>query len=122
MFQALGATHKCAVNNAGDPIAQYDKLANRWVLTQFSVTGGPPFYQCVAVSTTSDATGSYNVYAFQQPNFNDYPKLGVWPDAYYVSYNMLLAVVALLAGGFLRVYQVGLSGGAVGVVTHAALL
>lgn len=88
LFQGLGATHPCAVNNDGDPIAQYDKLANRWVLTQFSVTGGPPFYQCVAVSTTSDATGTYNVYAFQEPNFNDYPKLGVWPDGYYVTFNM----------------------------------
>ena len=43
LFQALGATHPCAVNNDGDPIAQYDKQAGRWVLTQLSVTGGPPF-------------------------------------------------------------------------------
>jgi hypothetical protein len=92
LFQALGANHPCAVNNDGDPIAQYDKQANRWVLTQFSVTGGPPFYQCVAVSTTSDATGTFHVYAFQQPNFNDYPKLGVWPDAYYVTFNMFTNV------------------------------
>ncbi len=88
LFQALGASHPCAVNNDGDPIAQYDKANNRWVLTQFSVTGGPPFYQCVAVSTTFDATGTYNVYAFQQPNFNDYPKVGIWPDAYYVTFNI----------------------------------
>ena len=88
LFQALGAAHPCAVNNDGDPIAEYDKQASRWVLTQFSVTGGPPFYQCVAVSTTSDATGTFNVYAFQQPNFNDYPKIGVWPDAYYATFNM----------------------------------
>lgn len=88
LFQALGATHPCAVNNDGDPVAQYDKQAGRWVLTQFSVTNGPPFYQCVAVSTTSDATGTFNVYAFQQPNFNDYPKLGVWPDAYYATFNI----------------------------------
>jgi len=88
LFQALGSSHPCAVNNDGDPIAQYDKQADRWVLTQFSITGGPPFYECVAVSTTSDATGSYHVYAFQQPNFNDYPKLGVWPDAYYVTFNI----------------------------------
>ena len=88
LFQALGATHPCAVNNDGDPIAQYDKANNRWVLTQFSVTGGPPYYQCIAVSQTPDATGAYNVYAFQQPNFNDYPKLGVWPDGYYITYNM----------------------------------
>jgi hypothetical protein len=77
----------CETNNDGDPIVQYDKAANRWVLTQFSVTT-TPFLQCVAVSTTSDATGTYARYAFSQPNFNDYPKLGVWSDGYYISFNM----------------------------------
>jgi len=79
----------CETNNDGDPIAQYDKAANRWVLTQFSVAT-TPYLQCVAVSTTSDATGSYNRYAFSYGNtqFPDYPKLGVWPDAYYITYNI----------------------------------
>ena len=77
----------CQTNNNGDPVVQYDKAANRWVLTQFSVST-TPFLQCVAVSTTSDATGTYARYAFTQPNFNDYPKLGVWPDGYYISFNM----------------------------------
>jgi hypothetical protein len=82
----------CQANNDGDPIAQYDKAANRWVLTQFSVTN-PATYgylQCVAVSTTSDATGTYNRYAFSYggSQFNDYPKLGVWPDGYYITYNI----------------------------------
>jgi hypothetical protein len=78
----------CETNNDGDPIAQYDKTANRWVMSQFSVTGGPPYYQCFAISTTSDATGTYNRYSFQFSNFNDYPKIGVWPDGYYASFNM----------------------------------
>ncbi|MBI3748933.1 MAG: hypothetical protein HY262_08840 [Chloroflexi bacterium] len=78
----------CQANNDGDPIVQYDKLANRWILTQFSVTT-TPYLECVAVSTTSDATGTYNRYAFSYgTQFNDYPKLGVWPDGYYVSYNI----------------------------------
>ncbi len=77
----------CETNNDGDPVVQYDKVANRWIFTQFSVST-TPYLQCVAVSTTSDATGTYNRYAFSQPNFNDYPKLGVWPDGYYVSFNM----------------------------------
>src|SRR5437763_2094527 len=77
----------CQTNNYGDPIALYDKLANRWVLTQFSVTT-TPFLQCVAVSTTSDATGTFNRYSFQYSNFDDYPKMGVWPDAYYITFNM----------------------------------
>jgi len=77
----------CQTNNDGDPIVLYDKLANRWILTQFSVTT-TPFLQCVAVSTTSDATGTYNRYSFQYSNFDDYPKMGVWPDAYYITFNM----------------------------------
>ena len=92
LFQALGATHPCAVNNDGDPIAQYDKAANRWILTQFSVTNGSSkgYWQCVAVSTSSDATGSYNVYAYNYGTvqFNDYPKLGVWTDGYDITYNI----------------------------------
>jgi hypothetical protein len=86
LFAKLGGP--CAADNDGDPIVVYDKLANRWVFTQFAVAGGPPYYQCVAVSQTSDATGAYNLYAFSEPNFNDYPKLAVWPDAYYASFNM----------------------------------
>jgi Big-like domain-containing protein len=77
----------CEANNDGDPIAQYDKAANRWVLSQFSVST-TPFLQCVAVSTTSDATGAYYRYSFQVANFPDYPKQGAWPDAYYFSFNM----------------------------------
>jgi len=82
----------CEANNDGDPIVQYDKKAARWVLTQFSVTN-PSTYgylQCVAVSTTSDATGSYYRYAFSYgtSQFNDYPKMGVWPDAYYTTFNI----------------------------------
>ncbi len=79
----------CETNNDGDPIVQYDKAANRWILTQFSVST-TPYLQCVAVSATSDATGPYYRYAFSYGNtqFNDYPKLGVWPDGYYVTYNI----------------------------------
>src|SRR5438552_6559191 len=45
---------------------------------------------CVAVSTTSDPTGSYYRYSFGygSVNFPDYPKLSVWPDAYYLTVNL----------------------------------
>jgi hypothetical protein len=81
----------CETNNDGDPIVQYDKMANRWIFTQFSIVT-LPYTQCVAVSTTSDATGTYNRYAFSfgDDDFPDYPKLGVWPDAYYMSFNLFL--------------------------------
>ena len=77
----------CQSNNDGDPIVIYDKLAQRWVFSQFSVST-TPYLQCIAVSTTSDATGTYNRYSFQYSNFDDYPKMGVWPDAYYETFNM----------------------------------
>jgi len=78
----------CEAFNDGDPIAQYDKAANRWIMTQFAVSA-TPYTQCVAVSTTSDATGTWNRYSFSYGSqFNDYPKLGVWPDAYYITYNI----------------------------------
>src|SRR5947207_395749 len=79
----------CETSNDGDPIVVYDKLADRWVFTQFVVhRGAGPFFQCVAISTTSDATGTYNRYVFPYSNFDDYPKMGVWPDAYYITFNM----------------------------------
>ncbi|HJZ84337.1 MAG TPA: Ig-like domain-containing protein [Polyangia bacterium] len=82
---------RCETNNDGDPVVQYDPLADRWVISQFVVTNGGaiggPFFQCVAVSTTPDPSGTYNRYAFQFTNFIDYPKMGVWSDAYYFSFN-----------------------------------
>src|SRR6266516_6282939 len=87
----------CQSNNDGDPVIQYDKMANRWVATQFSVST-TPFLQCVAVSTTNDATGSYNRYAFTLPNFNDYPKLGIWSDGYYFSFKMFNAAGTIFFG------------------------
>ena len=85
----VGFGGACETNNDGDPIVQYDKVAQRWILTQFSVST-LPYLQCVAVSQTSDATGAYYRYAFSYGNtqFNDYPKMGVWPDGYYISYNI----------------------------------
>src|SRR6185312_12088083 len=40
---------------------------------------------------TSDATGTFNRYSFSYSGFDDYPKTGVWPDAYYVTFNMFNA-------------------------------
>src|SRR5436190_1009144 len=70
---------------AGDPVVLHDQLANRWILTQFT-DRGPTFYNCVAVSATADPTGAYHRYAFSSgENFPDYPKYGVWPNAYFLS-------------------------------------
>ncbi len=64
---------RCQSDNSGDPIVMYDQIANRWLMMQFAVSASP-FFQCVAVSQTSDATGAWNRYSYQFSNFNDYPK------------------------------------------------
>ena len=88
VFAGFGGV--CETTDDGDGTVVYDRLANRWIITQLSVELAP-YTQCVAVSKTSDATGAYNRYAFSYGNdFNDYPKLGVWPDGYYTTYNIFL--------------------------------
>ncbi|MFN8489908.1 MAG: hypothetical protein U0350_20145 [Caldilineaceae bacterium] len=82
-----GLGNGCATNNDGDPVVRFDRIAHRWIFTQFSVST-TPFLQCFAISTSADATGSYFRYYATYANFNDYPKLGVWPDGYYITYNM----------------------------------
>ena len=95
----------CETRNDGDPIVQYDKAADRWIMTQFAVPTNGPFMQCMAVSQTSDATGGYNRYAFQYTGFNDYPKLGVWPDAYYITFNMFNAAGTAFLGSQVCAYN-----------------
>ena len=77
----------CQTDNSGDTVIRFDAAAQRWVVSQFAINSSAPDYECVAVSTTSDATGSYYRYAFPFNDFPDYPKMGVWPDAYYFTFN-----------------------------------
>jgi len=70
-------------DDVGDVIAQFDKLARRWIVLGFGADNNI----CLAVSVSSDATGAYYRYAFAYGSFPDYPKLGVWPDGYYLSLN-----------------------------------
>ncbi|HET8783727.1 MAG TPA: hypothetical protein VFM63_15045, partial [Pyrinomonadaceae bacterium] len=78
----------CEFNTRGDPVVLYDQLADRWLISQFAGVSIPTD-ECVAISTTNDATGSYHRYDFHLgSNFFDYPHLSVWPDAYYMSMNV----------------------------------
>ncbi len=85
-----GVGGPCETTNDGDPIVQYDRADDRWVFTQLANTSGPTYYQCFAVSTSNDPRGPYNRYAWTFSSLNDYPKLGVWSDGFYGSYNMFL--------------------------------
>ena len=82
----MEARGKLRHNNAAIDVL-FDRTIKRWVLTQFAVSG-TPFSQCIAVSQSEDATGAFNRYEFQYQDFNDYGKFGIWPDAYYASFNM----------------------------------
>lgn len=86
-----GGGHACETYSGGDGLVRYDRLAGRWVISQMSKELGATnyFFQCVAVSTSGDPTGTYHRYAFGPywPK-HDYPKMGLWPDGYYFSYNM----------------------------------
>ncbi|HEV2828261.1 MAG TPA: HYR domain-containing protein, partial [Pyrinomonadaceae bacterium] len=90
LFSKLGGI--CANADRGDPVVLYDRMADRWFLTQFAFLGAgqaPPFHQCVAVSQNGDPTGAYYTYDFVTPGaeFPDYGKFGVWPDGYYMTVN-----------------------------------
>jgi hypothetical protein len=74
----------CQTQNAGDPVVLYDQLADRWLLSQF--TSAAPYFNCIAISTSPDPTGTYFRYAVSTgSNFPDYPKYGISPEAYFIS-------------------------------------
>jgi hypothetical protein len=91
LWQNLGGP--CNAESGGDIIAQWDQAAHRWLLSEnfFNFSGGeqPPYYVCVAISTSADANGSYYLYQFPVVNngFPDYPKWGVWSNDYGQTWN-----------------------------------
>jgi fibronectin type III domain protein len=87
LWQGFGGP--CQSQNDGDPIVLYDEIAGRWLMSQFALPNYPlgPYYQCIAVSTSGDPTGSWSRYSYSFDKLNDYPKFGVWPDGYYMTMN-----------------------------------
>lgn len=90
--QVVAQTYLDAITGKGglgDPIALYDQLADRYILTEFNnaaetTNEGLTF----AVSQTNDPAGAWYVYFFSTGSiFPDYPKFSVWPDAYYATTN-----------------------------------
>ena len=85
LFAPLGGV--AASNDNGDGLVLYDRMANRWILSQFAFTSTttPPYHQPIAVSKTGDPTGAYWAYDFITPGneFPDYGKIGAWSDGYY---------------------------------------
>lgn len=82
-----------------DPRAVYDSTWNRWVVvaTRFPISGANPQF-FLAVSTSSDATGSWYIYlptysggGLALGDFFDYPQLGMDQDAIFVTSNIFTA-------------------------------
>lgn len=78
----------CESENNGDPIVRYDHLADRWLLSQFAIRD---HLQCIAISRGPDPVNDgWFLYAFPTVTEDgtevtpDYPKIGVWPDGYYM--------------------------------------
>ncbi|MCO7227278.1 fibronectin type III domain-containing protein [Pleionea sp. CnH1-48] len=90
-WQGFGGV--CETTNAGDPIVLYDHLADRWVFSQFTPQQADGGHQCFAVSQGPDLVddinnGNFSLYDFNvSAGFNDYEKISVWPDGYYMSHN-----------------------------------
>jgi len=83
----------CETDSDGQPTVNFDRMANRWVVSQRAAAAGGPYYQCVGVSVTDDATGDWNRYSFAISDVNagwenQNAKLGVWTDGYYMGFDM----------------------------------
>jgi hypothetical protein len=96
LFSTAGTGTPCDNSNQGDPVALYDPFGDRFIVSDFAWNdaqyGTGPFYQCIAVSKTSDpVSGGWYFYAWKTEtgaSLPDYPKLGVWPDGIYMSANV----------------------------------
>ena len=94
VFAAAPTGTPCDYTDPGDPVVLYDSGADRWLISQFGFTSTATLVQkweCVAISKGPDpVTSGWWTYAIPAPGdqFNDYPKLSVWPDAYYYTARM----------------------------------
>lgn len=91
-MDGLGSGGACA-SGLGDGVVLFDQLAQRWLFTEFS---GSSNTLCTYVSSGDDPVSTtWTRYAFNTPGFPDYPKYGVWSDAYYIGANEGPAVYAI---------------------------
>jgi hypothetical protein len=92
LMDGLGNGGPCT-SGLGDGIVVFDQLAERWLLTEFSGTSNT---LCLYLSDGDNpVVTTWTRYTFNTPSFPDYPKYGVWPDAYYVGANEGPAVYAI---------------------------
>ena len=69
-----------------DPVVLYDQEAGRWFYADFTANEAP-YYIRIAVSLTSDPTGSWYRWTYEWATKPDFAKYGVWQDGYYMAAN-----------------------------------
>ena len=81
----------CQTLNDGDPIVQYDKIAE--ALGPLAIRGSrgknialPRV--CCGVDRRTMPPERTRATPTGSTDFNDYPKVGVWADGYYITFNM----------------------------------
>lgn len=97
LFTGFGGM--CETHNDGEPVVLYDQLADRWLISQVAkddVAPGFDYHQCVAISSTPNpdpVLSPWYLYDFQILNTSAdmyaAPKIGVWPDGYYMTFDQL---------------------------------
>ncbi|HXV75754.1 MAG TPA: hypothetical protein VD788_05490 [Candidatus Polarisedimenticolaceae bacterium] len=77
-----GSGGACEAGNDGDPDVRYDAMDDRWVISSIVAFDT----QCLAISRDGDpVSGGWYLYEFPTGDVkNDYPRLAVWPGAYFV--------------------------------------
>ncbi|HTR02272.1 MAG TPA: carboxypeptidase regulatory-like domain-containing protein [Thermoanaerobaculia bacterium] len=91
LFEGIGGQCGGGGFNAVDGVVRFDELSGRFVLAfiPYDFNFASPFAVCVAVSASSDPTGSWNAYEYDSDVLLTNPRMGVWPDAYYLSFDAL---------------------------------
>ena len=70
-----------------DPIVLYDGIEDRWLITSMVYDIPTVYWELIAVSQTPDPTQGWYCWAYEFDVMPDYPKFGVWDDAYFMTIN-----------------------------------
>ncbi len=82
-LKALGVNSGNCTSGFGDGDVVFDRQASRWVMSELAGTKSI----CMYISQTADPAGTYIRYEFIGSQLPDYPKIGVWSNAYYITTN-----------------------------------
>jgi hypothetical protein len=100
--------------NSGDAIVLYDDQAQRWFVSALCMPAypSPPYFVMIAVSQTPDPTGAWYRWEYPFDGIPDYPKFGIWRDAYFMSVNRFTAKSSFNGIGAVAFDRAGMLAGA----------